>query len=197
MDEEMKDLVSRLAKYLEKRSEQQLRCFHKPESQVQVEGWFKGEILYFLDQEKSAGKLPDFKPEEMLYVPVGDECKRINVDISLQFKSGSAWVELKHWHSYLTKKPKTYYGCDWYFTTANHSSCVKPAAEKLLTIREKGNKFMLVLCTDKPSSEGWNFGVKKFNDKFSPLSVCSLTNPGDYPEYFFLGLLRVSRGDQH
>ncbi len=181
MCEKMKDLVSKLAEYL-RRSEQQLRCFHTCESQV--EGWFKGELLCFLDQEKLA-----FKREKL--VDVGGRRRR-RIDIWLQFdNSGSSisWVELKHWHiGYQNGNP---YGCDWYFKTAKHSSCVKPDVEKLLRISEDGDKFMLVLLTKKPSSEEWNSGVEKFNTKFSQLFVRSLTNPSDYPDFFFLGLLHV------
>ena len=85
MCEEMKTLVSRLAEYL-RRSEQQLRCFHKYESQV--EGWFKGELLCFLDREKRAGRLHDFSRERQVYI---DE-RYILVDISLQFDVRVSWV---------------------------------------------------------------------------------------------------------
>ncbi len=181
MCEEMRTLVSRFTEYL-KKSERQLGCFHKYESQV--EGWFKGELLCFLDQEKLTGCLPDFEREKLAYV-LG---KRKSVDIALQFdKSGSrplSWIELKHWH--IGNQNNINYGCDWYFSHA-----IKPDIEKLLTIPEDGDKFVLVLLTDNPGSEGWNSGVEKFNTRFSPLSVRSLTNPDDYPKYFFLGLLHV------
>ncbi|MCK4795352.1 MAG: hypothetical protein KAV87_67105, partial [Desulfobacteraceae bacterium] len=98
------------------------------------------------------------------------------------------WVELKHWIGY----QKQNWSPSWYF-----ANCAKPDVEKLLTIPEDGDKFMLVAFTPKPGSKDWNAGVEKFNTKFSPLAVCSLTNPSDYPDYFFLGLLRVSEGGQH
>ncbi|MGA9350543.1 MAG: hypothetical protein WBW48_17320 [Anaerolineae bacterium] len=192
MAEEMKALVSRLAEYL-KMSEQQLWCFHKYESQV--EGWFKGEMLCFLEQEKLASRLPDFEREKLVHV--GD--KRMNVDVVLQLdKSGStplSWVELKHWH--IGTQNNIYFGSDWYFKTANHSSCVKREVEKLLKIPEDGDKFMLVLLTKNPGSGEWNSGVKEFNTKFSPLFVRSLTDPSDYPDFFFLGLLHVPEEGQH
>ena len=181
MDEEMKDLVSRLKKYLEKRSEQQLRCFHKYESQV--EGWFKGELLYFLEQEKLAGRLRNFERERKVYV---DE-KRKQVDVVLQFDkpdSSRVWVELKHWIGY---QNNTCFSPSWYFRYT-----ASPEVERLLMIPEDGDKFMLVPFTPNPGSEAWKAGVDKFNTKFSTLFVRSLTNPGDYPEYFFLGLLHVS-----
>jgi hypothetical protein len=196
MDEEMKALVSRLAKYL-KKSEQQLCCFHKCESQV--EGWFKGELLCFLDQEKLAGRLSSFEREKKLYVHVGDKRKRMQIDFVLHFdetnRSRISWVELKHWIK--TQNNTNYYCNGWYFTTpsTNCNSCVQRGVEQLMKINGgDGAKFILVLCTDNPGSKDWNSGVEKFKHKFPQLavhSVHSLTNPDNYPEYFFLGLLHV------
>ena len=195
MCEEMRTLVSRFAEYL-KKSERQLGCFHTYESQV--EGWFKGELICFLDREKRTGRLHDFKREKL--VRVGDRRIRKNkIDISLQFDKSSpiSWVELKHW--YMGNEDNPNYGCHWYFNTARHPSCVKPDAEKLLRIPEDGDKFILVLLTNNPRSKRWNSGVEVFNTRFAPqmLSVRSLTNPSDYPDYFFLGLLHVAEGGQH
>lgn len=186
MDEEMKALISRLAEYL-RRSEQQLRCFHTYESQV--EGWFKGELLCFLDREKRTGRLPNFEREKKLYV--GDERNRIQVDMMLQFDPpGSVvWVELKHWIGYQNNQNWNPF---WYFTNT-----ARPAVERLLTIPEPGDKYMLVPFTPNPGSEKWNYGVEEFNARFPPPPVRSLTNPDNYPDYFFLGLLHVSEGGQH
>jgi len=187
MDEEMGDLVSRLAEYL-RTSEQQLRCFHEYKSQV--EGWFKGELICFLDQEKRAGRLPYFERERLVYDVLG---RRKNIDIALQFdkidSSRVSWVELKHWH--IGTQNNGNYGCRWYFRHAT-----QPDVEKLLMIPEDGDKFILVLLTMNPGSKDWTAGVEAFNAAFPQLSVCSLTNPGDYPDYFFLGLLHVPEGGQ-
>ena len=183
MDKEMKALVSRFAEYL-RRSEQQLQCFHKYESQV--EGWFKGELICFLDQEKLAGRLAGFERERESNV--GD--KNMKVDIALQFdKLGISWVELKHWH--IGKQKGRPCRCGQYCRNNSHDCYVKPVVDRLMAIHENGDKFMLVLLTKNPGSKEWNSGVEKFNNKFSPLSVRSLTNPGDYPDHFFLGLLHV------
>jgi len=191
MCEEMKTLVSRFAEYL-RRSEQELRCFHQYESQV--EGWFKGELFCFLNREKRTGRLHDFEQEKKLYI--GDERNRIQVDIMLQFdKSGSrslSWVELKHWIGYQNETP---YNPSSYFRVDN-DSCIKRDVEKLLTIPKDDDKFMLVPFTPNPGHEDWRAGVNLFNTNFSPLSVRSLTNPGDYPDFFFLGLLHVSEGEK-
>jgi hypothetical protein len=182
MCEEMKTLVSRLAEYL-RRSEQQLRCFHTYESQV--EGWFKGELFCFLDQEKRTGRLHDFGREKS-----GDNENRKRTDIVLQFDKSSpiSWVELKHWIGYQNNTP---YDSSSYFRVDNNS-CIKRDVKKLLTRPKDDDKFMLVPFTPNPGPEDWRAGVNLFNTNFPPLSVRSLTNPDDYPKYFFLGLLHVS-----
>jgi len=179
----MRALVSRFAEHL-KMFEQQLRCFHKYESQV--EGWLKGELLCFLEQEKVAGRLPHFEREKV--VRIGD--KRMNVDVVLQFDksrgSPLSFVELKHWH--IGTQKNDYYGPQWYF---KDPTCAKRDVEKLLKIPDGGDKFMLVLLTKNPGPEDWSCGVNEFNIKFPRLLVRSLTDPGDYPDFFFLGLLHV------
>jgi len=189
MCEEMENLVSRFAEYL-RRSEQQLQCFRQYESQV--EGWFKGELTCFLDREKRTGRLPDSRRENVVYFddnPMNAKKRpKCLVDVKLQFdKTDSgrvSWVELKHWRMW-DQKNKPNGSCDWYF---KHNA--KPAVEKLLKIPKDGDKFMLMLLTENIGSKKWNLGVKKFN-KSSPRAVRSLTNPDNYPKYFFLGLLHV------
>lgn len=194
MCEEMTHLVSRFAEYL-RRSEQQLRCFHKYESQV--EGWFKGELFCFLDREKLEGRLANFEREMNPYV--GDEHNRIHVDMMLQFVQPcsnhlSNWVELKHW---IGRQNEQQFTPSQYFRGSpdRTDSCVY-CVERLLTIPDVSDKFILVAFTPNPGSEDWKSGVDGFNNQFRPLSVYSLTNPDDFPEYFFLGLLHVSKGSQ-
>ncbi len=185
MCEEMKTLVSRFAEYL-KKSERQLGCFHKYQSQV--EGWFKGELLCFLDREKRTGRLFDFGRERQDHGGYNG----MKVDIMLKFDNmPPSWVELKHWIGYQNETP---YNPSSYFMT---TTCVKPVVERLLTIPENSDKFMLVPFTPNPGSKGWNSGIEAFNTRFTSLSVRSLTNPDDYPEYFFLGLLHVPEGGRH
>ena len=182
MCEEMRNLVSRFAEYL-RRSERQLGCFHQYESQV--EGWFKGELLCFLDREKLEGRLPNFERERQGYY---NDTQYMKVDIVLQFDNRpTSWVELKHCIGYYNNRR---YDSSSYFRVDN-DSCIKRDVEKLLTRPKDDDKFMLVPFTPNPGPEDWRAGVDLFNANFSPLSVRSLTNPDDYPKYFFLGLLHV------
>jgi len=182
MCEEMKALVSMLAEYL-RRSEQQLRCFHTYESQV--EGWFKGELLCFLDREKREGRLHDFGLERQDH----GGCNGMRVDIILKFDNTyPSWVELKH----LTK---AHFKPSQYFTLSEgqgeRSDSCAYCVRRLRTIPEYNDKFMLVLFTPNPGLKRWNDGVNGFNNNGANGYIDSLTNPDDYPDFFFLGLLHV------
>jgi len=117
-------------------------------------------------------------------------CNGMRVDIMLKFDNTyPSWVELKH-------LIEANFAPSQYFTLSEDRSdsyayCVK----RLLTISENSDKFMLVLFTPNPYSQNWNNCVREFNTNFSPLSVRSLTNPSDYPDFFFLGLLHVPEGE--
>ena len=55
--ENLRSLILRL-KIFFKTKGKTLKCFSK--YGVQVEGWFKGELLHFLHREKKVGKIVDF-----------------------------------------------------------------------------------------------------------------------------------------
>ena len=65
--------------------------------------------------------------------------------------------------------------------------------DKLIRITSV-EKYVLALATKNPEcdAEGdWIQGVNKFNQKFTPLRIKSLTSPTDFPQSYFLGLLEV------
>ena len=57
---------------------------------------------------------------------------------------------------------------------------------------EQGSKYMLILATANPGEQDWQAGITRFNTKFSPYYLTSLTKPSDFPQAYFLGLLRVT-----
>ena len=146
---------------------------------VQLEGWLKGELLYFLDIEKTAGRLNDFDREASF----GQGRRR--VDIKITEEDGLAtWVELKHWLIGYQRGYK--YDAGFYFRDPS-SVGIKPDVEKLMLAH--GRKYLLTLMTANPGVEGWFGGLEVFNRKFAPLRVSPMTDPADYPAHYFLGLL--------
>ena len=184
---EIVDLALRLKKSLDSR-QRVLECFCK--YGVQVEGWFKGEILCFLDNEKAYGRIASFDREVM----IESGGKKKKVDLSIRILSDNVGVEtvieLKHWLIGYQKGTK--YNANFCFRDPT-SVGIRPDVESLSKVLGH-DIFMLILCTANPSIEDWMSGVAEFNRKFNPLRIESLNSPEEFPPYYFLGCLEVSRG---
>lgn len=162
----------------------QLRCFHV--YGVQVEGWFKGELLYFLDSEKKMGTVADFDRE--VRIDLGMRQKRVDLKVSLEVQGErrDAWIELKHW---ALEQKGTSYRPQFYFGDLT-SVGIRPDIEALSKLGT-GFGYCLILMTANPGLTDWMLGIEKFNEKFRPLTIESLTSPVDFPDAYHLGLLKV------
>lgn len=184
---EIVDWALRLKKSLDSR-QRVLECFCK--YGVQVEGWFKGEILCFLDDEKVCGRIASFDRE----VVIESSGKKKKVDLKMRIISydvgAEVVIELKHWLIGYQKGTK--YNANFYFRDPT-SVGIRPDIESLSNVSGH-DRFMLILCTANPSIEDWMSGVTEFNRKFNPLHIESLNSPAEFPSFYFLGCLKVSRG---
>jgi hypothetical protein len=95
----MINLINQFKEHLQPR-EDAFRCFC--DRGVQVEGWFKGEMLTFLGKERA-----NFDRE----VKSGQENKKI--DFLVKMDSQPTKIELKHW--LVGKQKGTSYDARWYF----------------------------------------------------------------------------------
>lgn len=173
------DMVSRFRTVLDAHNSH-LKCFYNSESQV--EGWLKGELIFFLDGEKTSERLANFEKE----APCGFGRKKIDLCLQLTIAETPVWIELKHWH--IGKQKGETWNAHNYF--GDKTIGIQPDVEKLSSI-PKGDKYVLILNTRNPGDSDWTKGVDKFNNKFIPLRIKSLTLPNDFPESYFLGLLEV------
>jgi hypothetical protein len=175
MEEYLKELVNRFKEKLSGEREV-LECFHK--YGVQVEGWLKGEFLWLLHREKMAQNLENFD-REVSWVGGG----RRKIDFTVTKNEETAWIELKHF--LIGEQQGTTYTARSYFRDTVNG--IRPTAEKLRNIPD-GEKFILILYTKKPE-QGWENEVAIFN-RFPPLHLESLTNAEEYPDFYFLSLLK-------
>lgn len=183
LENQLKDLLFRFKKILDSK-ENILSCFCK--YGIQSEGWLKGELLCFLDNEMAMGSLADFDREVS---PPGMGRKKVDFKVRMSTSSGilGAWIELKHWLIGYQKGVK--YGSQFYFGDTS-SAGIKPDVEKLSEI-SNGGRFLVILTTKNPGKDDWLTGINNFNKKFSPLHVKNLTNTADFPTFYYLGLLKV------
>lgn len=152
---------------------------------VQLEGWLKGELLYLFSNFKKSGDLSDFDRE--VKSPISNQ----KIDFRIEFQKGNGniifWLEIKHWLIGYQKGYK--YNANFYFGDPT-SVGIKPDVEKLSVIKSD-NKYMLILTTANPGREDWLNGIQKFSNKFSNFKIESLTDPNEFEDFYFLGLLKI------
>ncbi len=182
MDQSFRELVTDFRKVMEDRAEY-LHCFQV--HGVQLEGWLKGELLYFLDHYQKARKISKFSREE----PAGKGRRKVDFQITFPYEPipRFAWLEIKHWLIGYQKGCK--YDALFYFKDPK-SAGVSVDVKKLAMIPE-ADKYLLILATANPSQDLWLRGIDEFNQKYHPLALNSLTFPQDFPDYYFLGLLKL------
>jgi hypothetical protein len=192
-DNVMKDLVNQFAPRL-RAQEAKLRCFDR--QGVQVEGWLKGELLCFLERQRTQGRVEKFEREAKID-PTKSRGRRIDFWICVQDgrRSSTCWLEIKHWA--LKQKGKVYKP-DWYLAYKQQPG-IYPDAHKLSSL-PTGAKYVLVLMTANSwmeYPESWDKGIGQFNKKFKPLRLRPLTDPSQFSKSYCLGLFRVIGKSPH
>lgn len=175
----MEKLLSDFKKVLDAKKEV-LECFCK--YGVQIEGWFKGEFLSFLDGQKNQeNKISDFDRE----VPIGIGRRKVDFKVKPTTET-LCWIELKHW--LIGKQRDIEYNAKFYFGDPTSVGIVRDA-DKLSQL-SNGDKFILIFATKNPGEKDWQNGLELFQKKFSAYSIKSLTNPDNFPDFYYIGLLK-------
>lgn len=153
--------------------ENYLKCFYS--HAVQVEGWFKGELLLLLENMKAERKIIGFDRE----IP---SLKRKKIDLAIDLKDGRHWVELKHWFIGTQK------GNKWRLKDYS----LEDELRKFRAINVGNNGWILVICTHNPGSKEWATYIDNFNKDYPPWKLIAKTSPRNYPKTYFLGVLQVA-----
>ncbi len=155
-----------------------MRCF--TEQGVQVEAWFKGELLFALNSCREKHAVQCFDRE----VKALEGRKGIDLKV---MSNGLHWVEIKHWLIGMQRSNK--WAPSNYF--ADRTGVVNDV-DKLLRIEGSATRWLLILNTANPGPVAWQAGLDDFNRKFVPRRLLSLTDPADFPLSYCLGLLQVN-----
>lgn len=153
--------------------------------EVQVEGWLKGEMLVLLDRGMAQGSLSGFERERL----VGQGRKKADflIHFSPRDDQSTAWLELKHW--LIGTQKGLAYRARAYFS--DRAIGIDADVEKLLGI-DSASRYVLILCTANPGSDPWEEGLARYAQKGGPGNVQCLTDPREFPEEFYVGLLKVA-----
>ncbi len=81
-----------------------------------------------------------------------------------------------------------------YFTDDNSGGLTKDL-DKLSRLPIADSKWFLILVTRNPGEDDWQGGLTAFHEKFAPRGLAAHSQPSQFPESYFLGLLKVAGGD--
>lgn len=151
---------------------------------VQLEGWFKGEMLFTLDQLRKRKVLRDFDREVRF-----ETARRRTIDLKVALPSGPNWVELKYW-LVGPQKGRRY---DPLFYFQDHSSVgIIRDVKKLRSIQRDGHLWLLILSVTDPTLSGWTLGFQRFREKFC-IDLATDCVPTEHGASHFLSLIRIPR----
>ena len=155
IDEHMMAFVRRFGEVLDG-DLGRLRCFHI--YGVQVEGWLKGELLYFLDNEKKKGTVVDLDRE--VRIVLGNKGKRVDLRVSLEVQGEreDAWIELKHW---LLEQKGTTYRPQFYFRTTDVTGIVTLPKGVEMVMPGDNVTFEVVLITEVAMKKELRFAIRE------------------------------------
>lgn len=166
-----------------------LNCMHS--LAFQSEGWFKVELLTLLHRLKQERRVLHFcrevSLESLSIQKITTDRRRIDVVIDTM-DGQKHWVELKHW--LIGKQKNSTYAPIFYFSDRKDVGIIQDII-KLNATPLTDNQWLMILMTKNPNVEAWNMGLEKFGERFPAYHLTSLTNPADYPDHYFLGLLQV------
>ena len=141
---------------------------------VQKEGWLQGELLFLLDNLLRAKIIQGFG-QEVDHPDLGSR----RVDLQMTLSDSVHYIELKHVsNSAVGTIPLFGYGQE-----------LNKDVKKLSLIPD-ANRWVLVLRTPNPGSKEWQEGVSGVGYHL-PCKIVSHSDPDDFSERYFLGLLEV------
>jgi hypothetical protein len=146
--------------------------YHKlfAESDSRVEGWYKGEMIFLLQQLKDKGAIVDFHREHKI---AGEGEARYSVDFMIELTGNkSILVELKA--VCISQAAGTPRSLNFYFGKT-HVGLVKDF-KKLDQIKGFKEKYVIGFVYPKPDEQVWNKGLKKLNSSYDGWSCISNFN---------------------
>ena len=161
--------------------EDRLRAFTK--QGVQVEGWFKGEMLCLLDVLKQTKSIYNFDRE----VTYGQSRRKADFGVQIRPREPMAACELKAW---LVGQQK---GVEWGvtdFVRESASASIVGDLKKLKTWK-KGKRFFCAFCYANPGQAQWDLAMHSLRENYPQFRIRVHTSPHDFPDYFFIGLVEL------
>ncbi len=151
-----------------------------------VEGWFKGELLYLFSNLASAKAVGDWASE----VRIAPESKQRS-DFRVRLSDGMLWVEVKTlFHGIQGGQPVD---LGVYFPRSADGVGVTDDLVKLLRIPE-GNKELLLFVHPRPDASAWSEIMSAYARRIAPIAFEETTALADYPPELYICKLTLKGG---
>ena len=145
-------------------------------SQRQVEGWFKGELILFLSTLHQQNELTGWRSEYRT-----PEIGERRIDFQVLLDDGPLYFEIKSF----------YHGRQG-AVMVDLATCLTflPNDIGKLSLLENGNKFCLVFLTPRPDPERWQNALQRFRRNFPCLA--EVRTRDEFPEEMYIAKLEVT-----
>jgi hypothetical protein len=158
--------------FLREESLARIRAFIS--TQRQVEGWFKGELLFLFQSLQEENHIEMWQPEW----PTNDNRR---IDFYLLLEDGPLYIELKSFYHGNQVNAFITLGTCFYFLPND--------IIKLANIND-GNKFSLVFVTPNPNPENWGNALNAFQHLFPYINEEYIQN--NFPDTLYISKIRVN-----
>lgn len=165
MDEIINNIVLEFGDYLATTRLDTIEVINNNE--MQVEGWLKAELTYFLSKKKINLHVETEKKN--------DPNKKTKIDLYIESQDNKAWIELKFWIG--NQKNQLYKLSSTYFPLK--AGYIKNDLIKLRNISEP-NKYFIIFYSNLPKEENYQiesdiqFGIEKLKEENFNLKLMKL-----------------------
>lgn len=152
----------------------------------QVEGWFKGEIIYLLADARSRGLIDDFKSEAALSDQGGSGWGKKRVDFRIEHGGQTIYVEVKtlfHGRQGAAEIPIDIY-------LYRDDIGIWPDLKKLGAL-PPGAAFSLLFVHPRPDAAAWTLALSRARERNRQYDLAELTTVADYPTELYIAKLAV------
>lgn len=151
------------------------------QSQRQVEGWFKGELLYLFSSLQDQGQLLSWESEALL-----PNCGRKKSDFKVVINNVPIYLELKTLYIGRQGRSKIDLSIFFYKDTIG----IWPDIQKLATI-EAGQGFCILFVYPSPPPLRWRQILEAYTTRISPTFMKEISNIEDYPLSLYISKLEI------
>ena len=153
-------------------------------SERQIEGWFKGELIYLFTSLQGKGELEGWEPEVL--VP-GLGKKR--VDFRVKLDNGFVWLEFKSLYHGQQRGQPIDLGIYFY----KDSVGIWDDVQKLASVVE-GHSYCVMFIYPRPEADRWQELLTKYRQLIGNYTFQEQSNVSQFPSDLYIAKIEIAQG---